>query len=425
MRIPSAVLASLFVAMLLPSGVKADPIGDLQSQIASDQAQLDRIAARSATIQSEIATNQTKIGQLQAVLAQINTNLTTVNRQLSANQARLDELVKHEAQVTDQLHSTEKELARRQAVFNRDVRVLDKMAPSNQLSILLGSNSFTDLLDRMMSMSQLVHGDHAIAQQLKREKEQIAALRQQLDSQRRQQASVVDTIHRQQDVLRHEYAVQTAASNQLWSLQAQLGQARTNLISTANGLSRQIQTDQAEIRSLLAFAQARTGPGGDLVAPEYLSDGWGRYYNQRDARWGNDYMGSSSYQVWEVGCLMTDVAMVMTHFGFGAVTPATIAANTADFSPDGYLYNGALDVPGHPATQQWGPSAAWINSYLDTGGVVIVGMDIGGGTHFVTLKARNGANDYWINDPWAADAMNVSFNNSPDTGPIYEAIGYH
>ncbi|MGH7776359.1 MAG: PcsB-like coiled-coil domain-containing protein [Candidatus Dormibacterales bacterium] len=421
----AAAGVALLAAAVAPSEGRAGPIGDLQNQIAADQAKLSQIAARTSSIESEMGSNQAKIGQLQTLLAQINASLTAVNAHLSQNRAKLNQLVAEEKRVTGQLQATEQELARRQAIFDSDVRTLDKIAPTDQLTVLFGSTSFADFLDRLMSMSQLVQGDHVIAAQLKVERERISALRNELDSQRRQQQQVVNAIHAQQVVLQQEYAVQSAASAQLWGLQAQLGQTRTNLIAQRGTLNGQIRQDQAEIQSLLAFAQGRAGSGGDIVAPEYLGDGWGQYYNQRDARWGNLYMGVSSYQVWEVGCLMTDVAMVYTHFGFGGVTPATLASNPNNFTSDGYLYNFALNVPGHSATQVWGPSTRWINSYLDSGGVVIVGMDIGGGTHFVTLKSRNGAYDYWINDPWAQDAMNVSFDNSPDTGPIFEAIGYH
>ena len=51
-------------------------------------------------------------------------------------------------------------------------------------------------------------------------------------------------------------------------------------------------------------------------------------------------------------------------------------------------------------------------------------MNISGGTHFVTLTGTRGATDYWMNDPWNARAMGVSFNGSNVTGPIFEAIGY-
>ena len=56
---------------------------------------------------------------------------------------------------------------------------------------------------------------------------------------------------------------------------------------------------------------------------------------------------------------------------------------------------------------------------------MIIGMYArSGGTHFVVIVAQDGADDYWINDPWNPNAMHVSYNGSSVTGPIYTAIGY-
>ena len=107
------------------------------------------------------------------------------------------------------------------------------------------------------------------------------------------------------------------------------------------------------------------------------------------------------------------------------MTPGVIAANPANFTSGGLLYNFALNVPGHPALINNQPSKAWIDGVLAQGGTVIIGMFIStGGTHFVVVVGQNGPNDYWINDPWEQDAMHVSYRGSPVTGPIYDAIGY-
>src|SRR5207237_903178 len=59
-----------------------------------------------------------------------------------------------------------------------------------------------------------------------------------------------------------------------------------------------------------------------------LNDGWGAYYNQRDTRWASASVGAATYPVWKIGCLLSDLAMVYSHFGYGSTTPATIAAHT-------------------------------------------------------------------------------------------------
>jgi hypothetical protein len=178
------------------------------------------------------------------------------------------------------------------------------------------------------------------------------------------------------------------------------------------------------------IARGFGGGGGSrerwIVDPETLADGWGVYFNQRDARWGSRSVGLSDGHVWWIGCLLTDLAMVYTHFGFRGVTPATIAANAGYFYADGEIADYALNIPGHPATINRRPSLAWITTQVARGRPVIVGMNKpGGGTHFVVLTGLDGASDFWANDPWDQNAMHVQFSGDwDDRGAIYEAIAY-
>jgi hypothetical protein len=178
------------------------------------------------------------------------------------------------------------------------------------------------------------------------------------------------------------------------------------------------------------IARGLNGGGGSkertLVDPEPLSDGWGAYYNQRDARWGTNSMGGTGLPVWEFGCLLSDLAMIYAHFGYRGVTPATVAANFGWFYWNGQMTDRALSVPGHPAIIRRGASASWIAAQVGAGRPVIVGMNLpGGGTHFVVLTATNGAGDYWANDPWDQNGMHVQFAGDwDDRGAIYEAIAY-
>ena len=178
------------------------------------------------------------------------------------------------------------------------------------------------------------------------------------------------------------------------------------------------------------IARGLNGGGGSkertLVDPEPLGNAWGAYFNQRDARWGTKSMGATQWPVWEFGCLLSDLAMVYAHFGYGNVTPTTIAANPAWFYWNAQMTNGSLNVPGHPAIINRNPSPAWIKAQVAAGRPVIVGMNLpGGGTHFVVLTGANGSADYWANDPWDQNGMHVQFSGDwDDRGAIYEAIAY-
>jgi peptidoglycan hydrolase CwlO-like protein len=407
---------------LLPTGAQADELTDLEAQIQHYQDELAQINTQSITVGDQIAATQGRIAQLQGVLGDLNSQLLTNTAHLSDQQHQLDTLVAREDVLTVQLNETQVRLDERQAAFAAEVRVLDKVEYRNPLGLLLTSHTFTQFLQRLTGIRQVADGTHQMAIQLKSDRDLLATQRAELDRERAEQAQVVASIEAQRAALQQEYDLQASATAQLYGLRNQLGQEQAQLIAESNNVTGAIQDAEAQLASLLAFSH---GQGGNIVAPEYLSDGWGNYYNQRDARWGNVYLGNSGYEVWQIGCLVSSVAMVNSHFGYRNVTPGVIAANPANFTSGGLLYNFALNVPGHPAMINNSPSKAWIDGILNQGGTVIVGMFINtGGTHFVVLVGRNGANDYWIDDPWDQDAMHVSYLGSPVTGPIYDAIGY-
>ena len=179
----------------------------------------------------------------------------------------------------------------------------------------------------------------------------------------------------------------------------------------------------------IARGLAGAGSGGGstertIVENQPSGDSWGAYFNQRDARWASASVGAASFSVWQIGCLLTDLAMVYSHFGYGSVTPASIAAHSGWFTGGGAIYNSALNVPGHRTAIVHDPDPAWIRAEVAAGHPVVVGMNLPKGTtHFVVLTGVNGESDYWTNDPWEQNAMHVAFSGDWfDRGPIYEAI---
>jgi peptidoglycan hydrolase CwlO-like protein len=424
-RVSLATLLALLAIALAPAlPARADPLDDLEAQIARDQAALAALQDQTLSLDAQIADTQAHAGRLRALIAELNMQLAAANTRLNNEQTELDRIVAEEARVTEQLNQTQHQMETRQVQFASQLRVLDKVEQANPLKVLLTSGSFTEFMGRLSAIRQVSDATHTMAVQLREMRDRVAAYRADLDVQRSRQADMVTAIRSEKKRLDEQYALQTAAATQLAWLEAKLGIQQQQLIAEQSRLSTEIANDEAQIASILAFS---AGQGGDnVVSAEYLASGWGNYYNQRDARWGMQFVGRSPYKVWAIGCLLSSTAMVYTHFGFRQVTPGTIAADPNNFTSGGLLYNRVLDVPGHPATINSYPSRSWINSYLDTGGVVTVGMFIpSGGTHFVVLTGRNGPNDYWINDPWVANAMHVTYSGSIVTGPIYTAIGYH
>lgn len=416
----SALLAATLLAAP-PLSAHADSIDDLEAQIAANQAKLAQVQAQETLVRGQLASTQARIAQLQALIAKIDGQLGATNARLADEQNRLNTIQADEDVTTAQLLASQQSLDQHLAQFAGEVRVLDKVQQKSAFSILFTSVNFSNFLERVSALKQIADGTHQMSEQIRGERDGMAKKKAELEVQRVRQVSLVTAMAGERDRLQQQYAIEAAANSQMARLQASLGQQNDTLIGTETAVSQTIADQQKEIDNLLAFSRGR---GGSILAPEYLANSWGNYYNQRDARWGNDMMGDSGYQVWEIGCLLTSVAMVNTHFA-NLISPGTVARNPNNFTSGGLLYNAALDVPGHPANINGRPTRAWINNYLQQGGTVIIGMYArSGGTHFVVIVAQDGADDYWINDPWNPNAMHVSYNGSSVTGPIYTAIGY-
>jgi len=156
-----------------------------------------------------------------------------------------------------------------------------------------------------------------------------------------------------------------------------------------------------------------------------VGDNW--CYLQADPRWGSLILGgegarnaNSWMNVTRIGCLITDVAMVATYYGFH-ITPGDIAVNRAYFAGYG-LFNlsglGVMNV--QPLGTGFG-SVSWteINQHLALGQPVIVGMPEA--NHFVVLdKYSNG--EYTMQDP--AYGGQLAFNKYYRTSEVDEAYLY-
>lgn len=198
---------------------------------------------------------------------------------------------------------------------------------------------------------------------------------------------------------------------ELANLSEQLAQQKADLDVQKVNKQRLLEitkNDEATYSKLLADAQkqlagfksfVQTAGGGVIPANGFGTGNGGWYYSQRDSRWAGVRMGDSNDSVLEVGCLITDIAMLMKKDGID-MTPADIASNSNYF-----FSNTAFML--HPSRFSWPNGKSYVNvsvgaidDELKNGRPVIVGVYHGQyGTHYLILKEQSGS-DYIINDPY-------------------------
>jgi septal ring factor EnvC (AmiA/AmiB activator) len=143
-------IGSLFVGVVLlfPGGPLQGQDPDLQRQIQDSQRRLDSIREERGRLQAEMA-------RIQGRVRDASIELRNIEQQLSASRSVLGELDFQAEVVSAQVHETTAELLRTReklradkAVLHRRVRDIYKRGPLHSLKVLLGADSFADLLTR-------------------------------------------------------------------------------------------------------------------------------------------------------------------------------------------------------------------------------------------------------------------------------------
>ncbi|MDR3581716.1 MAG: hypothetical protein P4L67_00375 [Candidatus Pacebacteria bacterium] len=382
-RIPSASAADTAVASSTSS---------LQAQIDANNAQIDTLNKQIATYQAELQqvgadkkTLQAAINALDLQRNKIQAQVTTTQHQITITQLQIQQLG---GQITD----TQQTIATEQAALGAEFRSLQKADDQPIFMRVLASGSIVqawsdvnatlqaqDAINSKMLLLQQQEGELADSKAASQQKQQTLTAQQQ--SLAAQQQSLTATVQSKSQLLA-ETKSQEAAYQKL------------------------LAAAQAELASFSTFAQ--NAGGSKLLSNQTVCDSWGCYYNQRDALWGNLALNGTQYKLASDGCLVSAVAMVITHYGYRDVTPVTINSNPNNFAvyyPAYLMYTVSFD--GTTATRK----TAAIDATLATGNPVIVGIKAYGGTHYVVLVSGSKGN-YLMRDPYIANAKDVSFTAS-------------
>jgi len=351
-------------------------IAQLNQQIAEYQAELQQAGADKKTLQSAIKGLDLQKSKVQAQIA-------ATEHQIAVTQLQIQ-------QIGGQIVGTEQVIATQQAALGDELVVLEKAESQSLLIQLLRSATLVEAWSDTNQTLQVQDAIQGKMQELRAEENNL------------------------QDSKTASQEKQTTLTSQQQSLAAQqqslvaTEQSKTQLLAETNAKESTYQkllaAAEAELNSFSTFAQ--NAGGSKLLAGQTSCDAWGCYYNQRDALWGGNALDGTKYNIASDGCLISAVAMVMTHYGYRDVTPATINADPANFAAyyPAYLLT-TINVDGVSATRK----TAAIDATLSTGNPVIIGLHAYGGTHFVVFVSGSKGN-YTMRDPYITDGKDISFS---------------
>jgi murein hydrolase activator len=171
-----AFLGLALLLLVVPAGAQ-DPT--IQRQIQESQRRLEAIREERARLQGEME-------QIRSQVRSASTQLRNIEQQLSASRSVLAE-VEFQAEVTaDQVETTttellmtREELRESQAILHRRVREIYKRGPLQTLRVLMGADSFANLLTRYRYLQIIAYYDQSLV-------DRVTSLEEALDSHNRQ-----------------------------------------------------------------------------------------------------------------------------------------------------------------------------------------------------------------------------------------------
>lgn len=279
-RILSACLAAaMLVTALLPAGaVTQSDIQAIRERLDAAVAQKEEAEERLAAIQGDLAQAEEQAGliQTQVLLCEQQVNagrelLARLDGRIEENQRRVSEL---EAQEAAQLEE-----------FYRQVRWLEETGEASFLSVLFEANSFADLLDYALLVTDVMEYSDRIVERLQATQEELNSAREDLQAIRDQQAQVQSELEASLAELRDKKA-------QAEALLAQLAASENEYVQRAA----QLAADEAEMERELKEAEAKWaqqiaagGASGDWYWPVPGYYGITSYFGGRylNGRWDN------------------------------------------------------------------------------------------------------------------------------------------
>jgi peptidoglycan hydrolase CwlO-like protein len=361
-------------------------VADLTQKINQYQAELKKVGAAKNTLENAVKTLNLQTNKTQAQISLTEKNINNVQVEIQQLGAGITEARQgidiNQAALAAEIRSLQE---------NDDEPLIIKVLAAGDFSRVWNDVSTTMQVQNSLQekMENLRSQEHKLASSQIASRQKKLVLADKKESLTSQQESLVQTKKTKEQLL-SETDAQESKYQQL------LAEAK------------------AELKSFSTFTQKAGGAG--LLPGQESCDEWGCYYNQRDAAWGNTPLNGTQYRLASDGCLVTSLAMVMTHYGYNNVTPATINADPSNFAPyyPAYLLK-TVHVGGVTAVR----ASAAIDATLAAGDPAIVGLHAYGGTHFVVLVSGSNGN-YLMRDPYISNGKDINFSDHYSLASVYE-----
>jgi murein DD-endopeptidase MepM/ murein hydrolase activator NlpD len=241
------LVVTAIVALALPAAARADNCAaddttcqQLQQAKQSQASAGDKLRA----IEQSLADAQQKAGQTRAIIDGLTAEIAQQQAVIADTTARLLDTQRQMRFTQADIGRREEHLQVRQDLLAQRVRTIDKQGSVDYLELVVTSHTFTELVDRVVVMHDIVRSEQQMVDGLRQERDQIRALEARLEAQRAQQAALLRQQQDEEAQLERTRQAQQAALDYYAQLEAQFEQQRE-----------EIEAEKAQIDALVSQLQ--------------------------------------------------------------------------------------------------------------------------------------------------------------------------
>ena len=268
-----AAVALVIAAVLvgIAPGVSADQYTDQIKAAKHKQAQVDQ---EIASLRAQIAAAKNQEAQLRAIIGALDTQIAATEAQVAVAQVQLQHIEADLAAAQARLVTAQNQLAAEKRQLSRELVVIYELQQqSTPIRNLLKSGNFNDFWTQLIDSRRISAVELRTVYQIQAKEDEIHGIISQISTEKEQQAAVVDQLQTTQNQLTQQRAAQQTALNDLAALQAKDEQLAQQWTAVENQINAQIAHLQAEEAAALAAG----GGHGRFVWPDSgpISQGFG------------------------------------------------------------------------------------------------------------------------------------------------------
>jgi len=250
----SAIVLAACLLMAAPAASDNGKLGAIQHRLSAAR-------AREARLTQQISGLTVSIRNLEAKVGDVSQRLSLLEQDLALHQRRLDKLNALYAFETERLNFLRRAYAK--AVHELNLRMIDLYTTPDPtlVEVIIESDSFQDILDRIHYLAAITQSDKHIATR-------VRAARNQVHTTREQTKKVRSRVHAETQVVAVRTQQQRDARNDLLASKSRLAGKRSrsqNVLSLTRDQEKKLQSEaaalaaaDASIRGRLATAQGAT-----------------------------------------------------------------------------------------------------------------------------------------------------------------------